>query len=102
MKKKTILSISAVILILAVGLIITSRMIYNNRFKANYKIHADRKEAWIRDLNHFQNNYYKVCKSFPVDSIDKSNQLIDSIKEHYHQLETSVNHNFAASLSVIS
>lgn len=64
------------------GFIITSRAIYNSRFKSEYNTPANRKEAWIQDLNHFQKNYYKVCKSFPVDSILKSNQIIDSIKEN--------------------
>ena len=68
-------------IILISGFIITSRAIYNSRFKSNYNAPVDRKEAWLQDLTHFQKNYYKVCKSFPVDSIYKSNKIIDSIKE---------------------
>ena len=82
MKKKTVILILGLTFILISGFIITSRAIYNSRFKTNYNAPADRKEAWIQDLTHFQKNYYKVCKSFSVDSIYKSNQIIDSIKEN--------------------
>jgi hypothetical protein len=82
MRKKTIILILVFVLILISGFMITSRAIYNSRFKSDYIDPTDRKEAWIQDLNHFQKNYYKVCKSFPVDSIYKSNQIIDSIKEN--------------------
>ena len=82
MKKKTLLLILGLAFILISGFIVTSRSIYNSRFKADYKIPCDRNEAWKQDLNHFQDNYYKVCKSFPIDSIYKSNQIIDSIKEN--------------------
>lgn len=82
MKKKTVILILGLTFILISGFIITSRAIYNSRFKTNYNAPADRKEAWIQDLTHFQKNYYKVCKSFSIDSIYKSNQIIDSIKEN--------------------
>lgn len=82
MKKKTIILILGFTSILISGFIITSRALYNSRFKSDYIDPTDRKEAWIQDLNHFQKNYYKVCKSFPPDSIYKSNQIIDSIKEN--------------------
>ncbi|NLM67709.1 MAG: hypothetical protein GX180_11150 [Enterococcus sp.] len=82
MKKKTIILILGLAIILISGFIITSRVIYNSRFESNYNAPADRKEAWLQDLTHFQKNYYKVCKSFPVDSIYKSNKIIDSIKEN--------------------
>lgn len=81
MKRKTIILILGLAIILISGFIITSRVIYNSRFKSNYNAPVDRKEAWLQDLTHFQKNYYKVCKSFPVDSIYKSNKIIDSIKE---------------------
>lgn len=82
MNKRTIILILGFAFIFISGFIITSRAIYNSRFKSDYNAPANRKDAWIQDLNHFQKNYYKVCKSFPVDSILKSNQIIDSIKEN--------------------
>jgi len=45
MKKKTVILILGLTFILISGFIITSRAIYNSRFKTNYNAPADRKEA---------------------------------------------------------
>jgi len=78
-----------IILISIVGIIVIQKIINNSRFKAYYDKPVNRKEAWIQDLNHFQNNFYKVCKSFPSDSIIYSNRIIDSIKQNIDSLSDS-------------
>lgn len=81
-KTKKIKWIFRIILISVVGLIVLHRIIENSRFKADYKSPDNRNEAWQQDLTHFQENYFKICKSFPKDSVFKANQIIDSIKHN--------------------
>jgi len=75
-----------IILISLIGIIILQKIIANSRFNTHYDTPENRNEAWRQDLSHFQENYFKVCKSFPRDSIFKANQIIDSIKQNIDRL----------------
>jgi len=55
------------------------KFIFNSQFKTDFETPKTRTEAWDQDLSFFKSNYFKVCKSFPKDSIDKAIFLIDSI-----------------------
>ncbi len=50
------------------------------RYNTHFGCPKSRMEAWNQDLSHFQNNYFDLCKSFPKDSIEKANRIIDSVK----------------------
>jgi hypothetical protein len=79
MKKKILIILSCLLLITG-AFIVVSTIRTNLIFRPHYEAPANRKEAWMQDLNHFQKYYYTVCKGFPADSIEKSNRMIDSIK----------------------
>jgi hypothetical protein len=71
-----ILSIAVVI----VTFLVAREILYNSRLTASFPKPANRREAWMQDLEHFQQNYYKASSSFPEDSIKNSNEIIDSIR----------------------
>lgn len=74
------------LMVCVAGIFIVREVIYNARFTASYKKPADRKEAWLQDLDHFQRNYYRVSKSFPEDSVAIANKIIDSVKQNIENL----------------
>jgi hypothetical protein len=80
--RKKIRLVIALLMISVAGIFIIRELLYNARFSASYGKPADRQEAWMQDLDHFQRNYYDVCKSFPEDSIAAANRIIDSIKQN--------------------
>jgi hypothetical protein len=71
-----------IILISFIGVLILQKIIVNSRFNSHFDNPENRNEAWSQDLSHFQENYFRVCKSFPKDSMFKANQIIDSIKQN--------------------
>jgi len=75
-----------IIIVLIIGIILINKAITNSRFKANFDTPKNRYEAWEQDLTFFKDNYFKVCKSFPKDSVDKALILIDSIKNNINGL----------------
>jgi hypothetical protein len=64
------------------GIFITREVMFNARLTASYDKPADRHEAWVQDLDHFQHNYFRVSKSFPKDSIEHADRIIDSLREN--------------------
>ncbi len=86
MRNTTKIGIMALLLFVISGLIIVPELITEFRLYPYYPKPTTRKEAWIQDLTHFRNNFYFVCKSFPKDSIPRSNQMIDSIIQHIDSL----------------
>jgi len=77
------------LLVSLIGFIVFQKIITNSRFKSDFHKPENRNEAWRQDLTHFQDNYSKVCKSFPKDSVYKANQIIDSIKQNIDRYSDS-------------
>jgi len=75
-----------VIIVLVIGFILIKKAITNSRFKADFDTPKTRYEAWEQDLTFFKDNYFKVCKSFPKDSVAKALVLIDSISNNINEL----------------
>jgi len=75
-----------ILIILVIVIILINKTITNSRYKADYDVPKDRNEAWEQDLTFFKDNYFKVCKSFPLDSVDKALFLIDSVRRNINGL----------------
>lgn len=69
-----------------IGIMLINKAIKNSRYKADFDAPEDRNEAWEQDLTFFKDNYFKVCESFPSDSVDKALLLIDSIRRNINGL----------------
>ncbi len=81
-KKKRIKWTIRIIAISIIVIIVLQKIIANSRYTARFDKSDNRNDAWVQDLSHFQENYFKVCKSFPKDSVIKANQIIDSMKQN--------------------